>query len=122
EAWRPECLEELRRGPNPHLLYGSGERERSSVREPIEDRAQPEPVIAVTVRDEHGREVLAVPVDPLDQVVGLADGQQRVDEDRVPLARDHSSRYRRPGGRMFSRGQVAGVQRFRWSYKDIPTE
>src|SRR5260370_30072493 len=86
EAWRPECLKELRRGPNPHLLNDTGERNRSSTRKAIEDLAEPEPVIPVAVRDVHGREVLSVPVYPLDQVVGLADGQQRVDEDRVPLA------------------------------------
>jgi hypothetical protein len=68
------------------LLYDSGERERSSIGKAIEDRAQPEPVIPVTVRDVHGGEVLVVCRDPLDQVVGLADGQQRVDEDSVPLA------------------------------------
>lgn len=87
-----------------------------------EDRAQPEPVIAVTVRDVHGREVLSVPVYPLGQVVGLTDRQQRVDEDGVPLTRDQRCRYRRPGRCVFSRSQVAGVERFWWSYMDVPPE
>ena len=61
----------------------------------IEDRAEPEPVIPVTVRDVHGGEVPVVRSDPLDQVVCLTDGQERVDEDGISLARDQRRRYRR---------------------------
>jgi hypothetical protein len=51
-------------------------------------------VIPVTVRDVHGGEVLVVRSDPLDQVSGLTDSQQRVDKHRVPLARDQRRRNR----------------------------
>src|SRR4029079_1407870 len=113
---------ELRRGPNPHVFDGRRERERPSIGEAVEDRAQPEPVIPVTVRDVHGREVLSVSVYPLDQVVGLADGQERIDEDCVALARDQRGRYRRPGPLPLAGSQVAGGQRLTWRDIHIPTQ
>src|SRR5260370_31288759 len=66
ETGLPECLQEFRGGPGPHLLDDRGQRERSRVRETIEDRAQPEPVIPVTLRALHSGQVLPLRIDPVD--------------------------------------------------------
>jgi hypothetical protein len=79
-------------------------------------------MIPVTVRDVHGREVLAVPVYPFDQVVGLAGRQECVDKDGVTLARDQRRRDGRPESGVLSRGQVVCGQRFCWRYVDVPAE
>ena len=122
EAGFPERLQELRRGSSPHLLDDRGQRDRSSGRETVEDRAHPEPVIAVTVRDVDRGEVLAVRSHPLGQVGGLAGRQHRVDKHRVPFARDKRRRDWRPVPFFLAWSQVVAGQRLRLRYVHVPAE
>jgi hypothetical protein len=70
----PEGGEELRRGPSAHLLDHRGDGERARVRKAIENRAEPEPVIAVAVRDVDRGQVLSMGRNPVAEVACLADG------------------------------------------------
>jgi hypothetical protein len=79
-------------------------------------------VIPVTVRDVHRREVPSVRSYPLGQLVGLAHGEQRVDEDGVALAGDKRRRYRRPERLLFAWTRVAAGCGLQWRYMHVPAE
>src|SRR5262249_15010393 len=79
--------------------------------------ARTRPLVAVTVRDVDGGEVLFAGSDPIRQRSALRGGHQRVDKDRVSFTRDQRRRdgrpvaYRLTGRQVHSRQLVPVVRR-----------
>jgi hypothetical protein len=74
----------------------------------IEQRSNPEPVIAVAVRNVNCRQVLSTGLDPIGQYFVLVDSHKGVDENRIPLAVNERRGNRRKETALFAGRRVAG--------------
>jgi len=92
ESRLPRSVERLRRCIPVHLLHGVGRRDRFGFRESLEKRAEPKPMVTVTMCDVYRCQILALCGNPICESVGLLDRHEGIHEDGVALTVDQGCR------------------------------
>ena len=103
-----------------HHFDGVRRRHDSGVWKSLEDGTNPEPMIAVTMCDVDGRQILVLGRDPICQGGGLLDGHERIHEDGVTRAVDERGRHRLEKRLVYSFRPLRLSDRYARRHKHFP--